>query len=43
VIGYDSLIVAGGSGYSYFGRDEWQPFAPNLKAIEDAVESGAGS
>lgn len=38
VIGYDSLIVAGGSDYSYFGRDDWRPFAPNLKALEDAVE-----
>jgi NADH:ubiquinone reductase (H+-translocating) len=37
-IGYDSLIVAGGSDYSYFGRDDWRPFAPSLKALEDAVE-----
>ena len=24
VLGYDTLIVAGGSRYSYFGHDEWQ-------------------
>ncbi len=28
-IGYDTLIVAGGSRYSYFGHDDWQPFAPS--------------
>src|SRR5207302_2648199 len=25
---YDTLIVAGGSRYSYFGHDEWARFAP---------------
>jgi NADH dehydrogenase len=34
---YDSLIVAGGSRYSYFGHDEWQHFAPELKSLEGAL------
>src|SRR6266496_1729505 len=28
---YDTLIVAGGSRYSYFGHDEWQGVAPEVK------------
>lgn len=36
-IAYDTLIVATGSRHSYFGHDEWQPFAPGLKTIEDAT------
>ena len=35
---YDSLIVAGGSSYSYFGHDEWRPFAPDVKGLEGAIE-----
>jgi NADH dehydrogenase len=35
---YDSLIVAGGSYYSYFGHDEWRPFAPDVKSLESALE-----
>jgi NADH dehydrogenase len=35
---YDSLIVAGGSSYSYFGHDEWRPFAPDVKGLEGALE-----
>lgn len=35
---YDSLIVAGGSQYSYFGHDEWQAAAPELKSLEGALE-----
>ncbi len=37
-IPYDSLVVAGGSGYSYFGHDEWQPLAPDVKSLENALE-----
>src|SRR6266571_881252 len=33
-IAYDTLVVAGGSSYSYFGHDEWQAFAPELKSLE---------
>jgi NADH dehydrogenase len=37
-IPYDSLIVAAGASHAYFGHDEWEPFAPGLKTIEDALE-----
>jgi NADH:quinone reductase (non-electrogenic) len=37
-IPYDSLIVAAGASHAYFGRDEWEAFAPGLKTIEDALE-----
>jgi NADH:ubiquinone reductase (H+-translocating) len=36
-IPYDSLIVAGGSRYSYFGHDEWRRFAPEVKSLESAL------
>jgi len=35
-ISYDYLVVATGATHSYFGHDEWAPFAPGLKTIEDA-------
>ncbi len=35
---YDSLIVAGGSAYSYFGHDGWQAHAPELKSLEGALD-----
>jgi NADH dehydrogenase len=35
---YDTLIVAAGAQYSYFGHPEWEPLAPGLKTIEDATE-----
>jgi NADH dehydrogenase len=37
-ISYDYLIVAAGAGHSYFGHDDWEPYAPGLKTIEDALE-----
>jgi NADH dehydrogenase len=37
-ISYDYLIVAAGASHAYFGHDEWEPFAPGLKTIEDAIE-----
>ncbi len=37
-IPFDYLIVATGATHSYFGRDEWEPWAPGLKTIEDALE-----
>jgi NADH dehydrogenase len=37
-IGYDTLVVATGASHAYFGHDEWAPFAPGLKTIEDAIE-----
>src|SRR5213075_2766064 len=35
---YDYLIVATGARHSYFGHPEWEPLAPGLKSLEDAVE-----
>jgi NADH:quinone reductase (non-electrogenic) len=35
---YDYLIVATGARHSYYGHDEWEPLAPGLKSLEDAVE-----
>ena len=37
-IPYDYLVVASGASHAYFGHDEWEPFAPGLKTIEDALE-----
>ena len=37
-ISYDYLIVAAGASHAYFGHDDWEPFAPGLKTIEDALE-----
>src|SRR5690348_15066526 len=34
---YDTLIVAGGSHYAYFGHDEWRQFAPEVKSLESAL------
>ena len=35
---YDKLIVATGSINNYFGNDQWAPFAPALKTLDDALE-----
>lgn len=35
---YDYLILACGALHSYFGKDEWEPFAPGLKTLEQAME-----
>lgn len=35
---YDSLILATGVRHSYFGKAEWEPFAPGLKTLDDALE-----
>jgi NADH dehydrogenase len=34
---YDTLIVATGSEFNYFGHDHWQQIAPGLKSLEDAT------
>ncbi len=34
---YDTLIVATGAHHSYFGHDEWAPYAQGLKTIDDAI------
>jgi NADH dehydrogenase len=36
-VDYDHLIVATGATHSYFGHDEWEPVAPGLKTVEDAL------
>ncbi len=35
---YDYLVLAAGSSHAYFGHDDWEPLAPGLKTIEDALE-----
>ncbi len=35
---YDFLVVASGATHAYFGHEEWEPLAPGLKTIEDALE-----
>ncbi|MFI5399707.1 MAG: NAD(P)/FAD-dependent oxidoreductase [SAR324 cluster bacterium] len=37
-VGFDYLLVACGAQHSYFGRDEWEEFAPGLKTLEQATE-----
>jgi NADH:ubiquinone reductase (H+-translocating) len=37
VMGYDSLVLATGARHAYFGHDEWEPYAPGLKTLEDAT------
>ena len=37
-IGYDYLVIAAGARHSYFGNDHWEPFAPGLKTISDALK-----
>jgi NADH dehydrogenase len=34
---FDTLILATGARHAYFGHDEWEPFAPGLKTLEDAT------
>jgi NADH dehydrogenase len=36
-IPYDTLIVAGGSQYSYFGHDDWTEYAAEVKSLESAL------
>jgi NADH:ubiquinone reductase (H+-translocating) len=35
---FDYLIMACGAQHSYFGREDWEPFAPGLKTLEQATE-----
>jgi NADH dehydrogenase len=37
-LSYDYLIVATGASHAYFGHEEWEPLAPGLKSVEDALE-----
>ncbi|MBK8175436.1 MAG: FAD-dependent oxidoreductase [Rhodospirillales bacterium] len=36
-LSYDYLVLATGARHSYFGRDDWERFAPGLKKIDDAT------
>ena len=33
VVEYDYLILAAGATHSYFGNDQWEPYAPGLKTL----------
>jgi NADH dehydrogenase len=37
-IPFDTLVVAGGSEYSYFGHDEWRPQALEVKSLGGALQ-----
>lgn len=37
-IPYDYLVLAPGARHSYFGNDQWEPLAPGLKTITDALK-----
>jgi NADH:ubiquinone reductase (H+-translocating) len=37
-LSYDYLILASGAHTNYFGHPEWEPYAPGLKSLEDAIE-----
>jgi NADH:ubiquinone reductase (H+-translocating) len=36
-LAYDTLVLATGARHAYFGHDEWEPYAPGLKTLEDAT------
>ncbi|MFN8663922.1 MAG: NAD(P)/FAD-dependent oxidoreductase [Thermomicrobiales bacterium] len=35
---YDYLILSAGASHAYFGHDEWEPYAPGLKSLEEATD-----
>ncbi|MFN8574055.1 MAG: NAD(P)/FAD-dependent oxidoreductase [Gemmatimonadaceae bacterium] len=35
---YDYLVVATGTRHAYFGHDDWEPNAPGLKSLDDALD-----
>ena len=37
-IDYDTLVLATGAEYNYFGHEDWAAAAPGLKTVEDATE-----
>jgi NADH:ubiquinone reductase (H+-translocating) len=37
MVEFDTLVLATGARHAYFGHDEWEPFAPGLKTLEDAT------
>jgi NADH dehydrogenase len=36
-LAYDTLIVAGGSSYAYFGHEEWRDYAAEVKSLVSAT------
>ncbi len=36
-ITYDYLVIATGATHTWFNHEEWAPFAPGLKSIDDAL------
>ncbi len=36
-VDYDTLLLASGATHTYFGHDDWAPFAPGLKTLDDAL------
>jgi NADH dehydrogenase len=36
-VDFDTLVLATGARHAYFGHDDWEPFAPGLKTLEDAT------
>jgi len=40
-IPFDFLVIATGSQYNYFGKEDWAPFAPSPKSLDDALEFAA--
>ncbi|MEO8309458.1 MAG: NAD(P)/FAD-dependent oxidoreductase [Pseudomonadota bacterium] len=36
-VDYDQLVLAAGVSHAYFGHEEWAPFAPGLKTLDDAL------
>ncbi len=37
-LAYDYLVLAAGVTNRYFGHDEWRPWAPGLKSLEEALD-----
>jgi NADH dehydrogenase len=37
-LSWDKLILAPGTSHAYFGHDAWEPYAPGLKTLGDALE-----
>ncbi len=35
---YDYLVIATGARHAYFGNDQWEPLAPGLKTVTDALK-----
>ena len=34
---FDFLVLGTGAQHAYFGHDDWEPYAPGLKTLEDAT------